>query len=330
MLLSNNPLRGSVSVIQEIDCDTSIIMATASENCVFLHWNDGDTTNPRTVITTSDTSYIALFAKQFSVVSVEVNDTTMGTATGGGTYAAGTVVTLTAVPKSGFYFDSWSDGSLDNPRTITLVDDTSVIVFFSDIHDSVFVHDTTVVNIPIHDTSILEVHDTTYINLPYAVHDTTYIDVHDTTYIDVPYAVHDTAYIILTDTVTNTVYDTIINTVLDTIDNYVYDTVMVTDTLWLTEYDTIYITVHDTIVFHDTIVVGVDEVDAINAKVYSNNGQIVVEGADGNMVTLYDVTGRILATRQDDHTPMRFDAPATGTYMIRIGNYPARKVVVIR
>jgi len=48
------------------------------------------------------------------------------------------------------------------------------------------------------------------------------------------------------------------------------------------------------------------------------------------MVTLYDVTGRVLAAKQDDYAPMRFDAPATGTYMIKIGAYPARKVVVIR
>ena len=70
--------------------------------------------------------------------------------------------------------------------------------------------------------------------------------------------------------------------------------------------------------------------DGINAKVYSSHGQVVVEGADGNTVTLYDVVGRVLATKRDDYTAMRFDVPVSGTYMIKIGNYPARKVVVIR
>ena len=68
----------------------------------------------------------------------------------------------------------------------------------------------------------------------------------------------------------------------------------------------------------------------MNAKVYTSHGQVVVEGAEGNMVTLYDVTGRVLATKQDDYSLLRFDTPASGTYMIKIGAYPARRVVVIR
>lgn len=140
-------------------------------------------------------------------------------------------------------------------------------------------------------------HDTSYVSVETLVHDTTYITVHDTViaYVNVP--VHDTVF--------------------------AYIEVPVHDTIWL----------HDTITIHDTIYIsgeGIDGVDDLNAKVYSNNGQIVVEGAKGSTVTLYDVNGRMLATRQDNNTPMRFDAPVNGTYMIKIGNYPARKVVVIR
>ena len=75
---------------------------------------------------------------------------------------------------------------------------------------------------------------------------------------------------------------------------------------------------------------GIADVAALNAKVYSSQGQIVVEGAEGNSVTLYDVNGRMLATKRDDYSPLRFDAPTSGTYMIKIGNYPARKVAVVR
>ena len=75
---------------------------------------------------------------------------------------------------------------------------------------------------------------------------------------------------------------------------------------------------------------GVGNVDALNVKVYSNRGQIVVEGADGNMVTLFDINGRVLATMLDEYAPLRFDAPASGTYIIKIGSHPARKVVVIQ
>ena len=101
----------------------------------------------------------------------------------------------------------------------------------------------------------------------------------------------------------------------------------VMDTCWL--HDTIF--VFDTI--HDTVYITQESIDGagmLNAKVYSSNGQIVVEGAMGNTVTMYDVNGRMLATREDNYMPMRFDVPVSGTYMIKIGNYPARKVVVIR
>ncbi len=93
------------------------------------------------------------------------------------------------------------------------------------------------------------------------------------------------------------------------------------DTVWV--YDTI----HDTVYITDQ---GIDGVDALNAKVYVRQGQIVVEGADGNTVTLLDINGRMLATKQDDYGMLRFDIPSSGSYMIKIGNHPARRVVVIR
>ncbi len=100
-----------------------------------------------------------------------------------------------------------------------------------------------------------------------------------------------------------------------------------------TPCDTVYIYIHDTVYIHDTIYItgeGIGGADAMNAKVYTSQGQIVVEGADGNLVTLFDLNGRMLATKQDYNTAIRFDAPASGTYMIKIGNHTARKVVVVR
>ena len=97
--------------------------------------------------------------------------------------------------------------------------------------------------------------------------------------------------------------------------------------------DTVYIYVHDTVYIHDTIYItseGIGDVEAISAKIYQRDGQIVVEGANGNTVVFYDVNGRMLATKRDEYAPLRFDAPVSGTYMIKIGNHPARKVVVVR
>lgn len=199
-------------------------------------------------------------------------------------------------------FVGWSDANTENPRAITLTSDTSIIGYFfaqsDSVPDTIIIHDTSYVflfdtiNVPIHDTSYINVYDTTYI----IVHDTTYIPVHDTT------TAVDTIYIIQTDTLLLTIHDTI----------------------YLPQY------IYDTIYIHDTIIAGVDEVDAIDANIYTCNGQIVVEGANGNNVCLYNVNGRLLATKQDEFLPLHFDVPASGAYLVKIGNHLVRKVVGIR
>lgn len=60
------------------------------------------------------------------------------------------------------------------------------------------------------------------------------------------------------------------------------------------------------------------------------NGSVYNVGSNGNTVMFYDVNGCILATKRGEYAPLRFDAPVSGTYMIKIGNHPARKVVVVR
>jgi hypothetical protein len=129
------------------------------------------------------------------------------------------------------------------------------------------------------------------------------------------------------------VYDTVTNTVYDTIDNFVYDTVYITetDTLWL--FDTIYM--HDTIYIYDTIYIrdsttGIEDVSVINAKIYSSHSRIVVEGADGNSVMLFDMQGRLLATKRDEYSVLEFEVPISGAYFVKIGSYKAKKVVVIK
>lgn len=303
----------------------SAVALTASPNYGyhFVKWSDDNTDNPRTLICVQDTVIVGIF---------EPNEYTLTchNAIGGGTYPYMSQIEIFALPQMNMQFRGWSDNVNTNPRTIILISDTIVTAVFTPA-DTTYIHDTTT----LHDSLYINVyiHDTTYVNVPYAVHDTTYVTLTDTItntlYVNV--YVHDTTYITLTDTVTVTHYDTVTNTMYDTIDNFIYDTLSVIDTLWLTQYDTVWL--HDTVFIHDTVYItgeGIDGVDALNTMVYSSRGQIVIEGANGNHVTLYDINGRVLAAKQDEYAPLRFQAPASGTYLIKIGNYPARKVVVIR
>ena len=76
---------------------------------------------------------------------------------------------------------------------------------------------------------------------------------------------------------------------------------------------------------------GISDVDGINAKVVATDGRIVVTDADGLTVTLYDAAGRQLAVR-DSHadTPLHFDVPASGTYLVKVGSATARRIVVVK
>lgn len=86
----------------------------------------------------------------------------------------------------------------------------------------------------------------------------------------------------------------------------------------------------------DNDTTGIDEVDRVTngPNVYADGGKIVVTGAEGKLVCLYDMMGRLLDTRQgeDVHggTPLRFDVPAAGVYIVRIGDTEVRKVAVVR
>lgn len=71
-------------------------------------------------------------------------------------------------------------------------------------------------------------------------------------------------------------------------------------------------------------------IEGIDAKIYSNWGQVVVDGLNGNKVSLFDESGRLLVSQGDGLHTFCYDVPFSGIYFIRVGNAPARKLVVIK
>ncbi len=53
-----------------------------------------------------------------------------GSVSGGGTFASGTQVSLTATPSSGYSFSGWSNGSTANPLNVTLNSNTTITANF--------------------------------------------------------------------------------------------------------------------------------------------------------------------------------------------------------
>lgn len=78
--------------------------------------------------------------------------------------------------------------------------------------------------------------------------------------------------------------------------------------------------------------VGVEEVEeeSDNIRVWSAEGRIFVEGAEGREAVVYDMMGRMInGKRKVESGKLELTVPA-GVYLVRIGDLPARKVVVIR
>ena len=250
------------------------------------------------------------FVEGCVTITVTANDFTLGGVTGGGTFTAGDTVTLTAIPYFGSRFIGWSNGSQENPLTFVATTSQNFVAAFavdSLPQDTVYIHDTTYI--------IHENHDTVFVN--HYVHDTLINYIHDTTFIN--NYIHDTlfypVYIHDTTIVNHFVYDT------------VYLEIYIHDTVYRDRY------IHDTIYVHDTIYLGgesIDDITLLNAKIYQRNGQIVVDGAEGNPVYLYDVVGRLLATKRETAQEVLLDVPASGAYLVKIGDAPARRIVVKR
>ena len=131
MATSANSTMGSVTGGGTYAAGSTVTLtATPTINNHFTHWDDGNTSNPRVITVTGNASYIAYFAINQYQVTVDCNNSSMGTVTGGGTYDYGTTVSIQAIPNSGYEFQKWYDGNTDNPRSITVLGNVTYTAIF--------------------------------------------------------------------------------------------------------------------------------------------------------------------------------------------------------
>ena len=129
-VLSNDATMGTVKGSGEYAESTIVILsALPNEGFQFARWNDGSTENPRPMTVMDDTELTAEFLPLHSL-SVAADNTTTGIVEGSGEYADGTVVILSALPNEGFQFARWNDGNTENPRPVTVMEDTELTAEF--------------------------------------------------------------------------------------------------------------------------------------------------------------------------------------------------------
>ena len=136
-VLSNNTSMGSVTGGGNYQSNaTATLTATANDGYAFVQWQDGNTDNPRTITVTENATYIATFAEvaapTFTITALPYN-ASMGSVTGGGSYAENATATLTATANNGYAFVQWSDGNTNNPRSITVTENAYYIATFAEV-----------------------------------------------------------------------------------------------------------------------------------------------------------------------------------------------------
>ncbi|MBR1793217.1 MAG: C10 family peptidase [Bacteroidales bacterium] len=86
-----------------------------------------------------------------------------------------------------------------------------------------------------------------------------------------------------------------------------------------------------TVVLHLTIKspTAISTIDRSNVKVWAAPHNVIVAGAEGLPLRIYDVTGRLIASESRISTSRAsFQVPAKGAYMVKVGEFGARKVIV--
>lgn len=75
---------------------------------------------------------------------------------------------------------------------------------------------------------------------------------------------------------------------------------------------------------------GIDEIEGSNATVYSAESNIYVKGAENLNIYVYDVNGRCVRTQANATETVVFKMNTTGVYLVKVGNAPVKRVVVVR
>lgn len=75
---------------------------------------------------------------------------------------------------------------------------------------------------------------------------------------------------------------------------------------------------------------GIEDAEDANVAIYSADSKIIVKGAENMDIYVYDVNGRVVRTQANATETVEFTMNTTGVYLVKVGNAPAKRVVVVR
>ena len=319
------------------------ISASPADGFHFKCWNDGVTTNPRTVYLTQDTSFVAVFETESFKLTVHSNNDNWGDVGGSGIYPYRSRAKITATPADHHHFVRWY-GSNE-----TLYNSTEIITINGDMeYYACFAIDTYYVSVV--PSNIMYGRalggGTFQYGEPCTVEATAYSGYRFIRWSNGvlynPYTFVPTADMELTavfadeGSVVNlnvNVNDPNMGSVIgggpyaagmiaevEAVPNAGYHFVRWDDGT-TTNPRKISMSKNKSITaYFASGTLGITETDNNGIGVYVRNGHVVVTGAEGETVRVFDITGRLVS----DH------GLAAGVYYVKVGNYPARKIAVIK
>ena len=346
---------GTATITTQPSCDfPAVIAANANYGYHFTQWNDGDTSNPRTVMLTQDTSFTAYYSPNQYSLTVLSGNGSLGSVAGSGTYNYQDTVEISAIAIEHCHFVRWSDGNTNNPRQYIVTGDATLTAFFAIDTHSVSVVSNDIARGMVNSTGTEFVYGT-----PCTVTATAYTGFEFIRWSNGvtanPYTfavlgdVELTAIFVApgeeTYTVTVSVNDPTMGTA--TVNGNASASVTSGTEVTLTAtsnegYRFVRwndnntnavrtITVTSDMSFTATFEAmgsteGIDEADGQTVVVYAAEGSIHIDAAQPAEASIYDMMGHRLATvTTGTSTPL----PA-GVYLVKVGTQPAHKVVVIR
>ena len=291
-VIANDPNLGSTSGSGDYDYgDTVQIKASANPGYQFVYWSDGSTDSLRDVVVYGNETYMAVFEPAHYTMLLSSNDGRMGSVNGSGVYSYGDRIFIDATPNMGYVFLRWDDGNTNNPREITITSDTTIMAIFTPLAINIRVNCN-----PNEGHAFLARTDSTWVEndvLTYNFGDTVLMLARPRT------GYH---FVRWSDGST--------------------DTARFEYALEDKEY----------YAFFEEDRESIDDVETVdNVIIYSNGDRIVVRQAEGKSISIFDAVGKCLVNEtRNTESQREFRMPATGVYLVKVGNAAAKRVIIMK
>ena len=328
----------------------------------FTGWSNGETSATLTLTVDGDTTLTANFAINVYTITANVNNAQMGTVTAPATAEHGEEITLTATPNDGYRFLGWSNGDTNTTITITVTANVTITARFEQIpvyRILLASANTTMGSVT---PGLQNVREGEQVTATATANDgyrfVNWTDANgNVVSTDNPYVFAASADITLTAnfestavlyTVTGIADSSYMGIVLGAGDYAENATVTLVAQayegfkfLHWTDANGNIVSEENPYIFNVTADVtyiavfergtlGIDDLEAADVTVLATDNKIVVRGAEGNAVFVFDVNGRMLHKQNAAAASEEFVMNNSGVYLVKVGNAPAKRVVVMR